>query len=135
MSENKVNVISLVQPRQRGLGCICLDATPKAFQSRYSGSLTEIYWTEAITKRWECILLKYKAILDPVSGREKWDYMTVVNTEIRLIIFFAAKDGDALYSQQNQDWELVPQTMNFLLPNSDLNWRKWGKPVDHSSMT
>ena len=26
----------------------------------------------------------------------------MVNTEIRLIIFFAAKDGEALYSQQNK---------------------------------
>ena len=44
----------------------------------------------------------------------------MVNTEIRLIIFFAAKDGDALYSQQ-QDQELtVAQIMNSLLPNSDL---------------
>ena len=49
----------------------------------------------------------------------------MVNTEIRLIIFFAAKDGKALYSQQKQDQELtVAQTMNSLLPNSDLNWRK-----------
>ena len=46
----------------------------------------------------------------------------MVNTEIRLIIFFAAKDGEALYSQQKQDQELtVAQTMNSLLPNSDLN--------------
>ena len=45
----------------------------------------------------------------------------MVNTEIRLIIFFAAKDGEALYSQQKQDQELtVAQTMNSLLPNSDL---------------
>ena len=35
----------------------------------------------------------------------------MVNTEIRLIIFFAAKDGEALYSQQKQDPELtVAQT-------------------------
>ena len=46
----------------------------------------------------------------------------MVNTEIRLIIFFAAKDGEALYSQQTQDQELtMAQTMNSLLPNSDLN--------------
>ena len=46
----------------------------------------------------------------------------MVNTEIRLIIFFAAKDGEALYSQQKQDRELtVAQIMNSLLPNSDLN--------------
>ena len=37
----------------------------------------------------------------------------------------AAKDGEALYSQQKQDWELtMAQIMNSLLPNSDLNWRK-----------
>ena len=59
----------------------------------------------------------------------------LVNTEIRLIIFFVAKDGEALYSQQKQDQELtVAQIMNCLLPNSDLNWRKWGKPLDHSDM-
>ena len=44
----------------------------------------------------------------------------MVNTKIRLIIFFAAKDGEALYSQQKQDQELtVVQIMNSLLPNSD----------------
>ena len=31
----------------------------------------------------------------------------VVNTEIRLIIFFAAKGGEALYRQQKQGWELT----------------------------
>ena len=37
------------------------------------------------------------------------------NTEVRLIIFFAAEDGEALYSQQKQDWELtVVQIMNSL---------------------
>ena len=42
----------------------------------------------------------------------------IVNTKIRLIIFFAAKDGEALYSQQKQDRELtVAQIMNSLLPN------------------
>ena len=30
----------------------------------------------------------------------------MVNTKIRLIIFYAAKDGEALYSQQKQDREL-----------------------------
>ena len=46
----------------------------------------------------------------------------MVNTEIRLIMFFAAKEGEALYSQQKQDQELtVAQMMNPLLQNSDLN--------------
>ena len=50
----------------------------------------------------------------------------MVNTKIRLITFFAAKDGEALYSQQKQDRELtVAQIMNSLLPNSDL--KKVGK--------
>ena len=31
----------------------------------------------------------------------------MLNTEIRLIIFFAAKDGEAIYSQQKQDQELT----------------------------
>ena len=45
----------------------------------------------------------------------------MVNTEIRMIIFFAAKDGEALYSQQKQDRELtVAQIMNSLLSNSYL---------------
>ena len=45
----------------------------------------------------------------------------MVNTEIRLIILFAAKDKETLYSQQKQDQELtVAQIMNSLLPNLDL---------------
>ena len=40
----------------------------------------------------------------------------MVNIEIRLIIFFAAKVGAALYTQQKQDCELtVAQIMNSLL--------------------
>jgi len=46
----------------------------------------------------------------------------MASTKIRFIIFFAAKDGEALYSQQKQNQELtVAQIMNSLLPNSDLN--------------
>ena len=46
----------------------------------------------------------------------------MVNIEIKLTIFFAAKDGEALYSQQKQDQELtVAQIMNSLFPNLDLN--------------
>ena len=49
-------------------------------------------------------------------------YLQMANTEITLIIFFAAKDGKALYSKQKQDQELtVAQIMNSLLPYSDLN--------------
>ena len=49
----------------------------------------------------------------------------MANAKNRLIIFFAAKDGEALYSQQKQDKvQTVAQIMNSLLPNSDLNWKK-----------
>ena len=52
---------------------------------------------------------------DSTHGRHQ-----IVNTKIRLIIFFAAKDGEALYSQQKQVWDLtVVQIMSSLLQNSD----------------
>ena len=51
----------------------------------------------------------------------------MVNTQNRLIILFAAEDGEALYNQQKQAWELtVAQIMNSLLPNSD-KLKKVGK--------
>ena len=44
----------------------------------------------------------------------------MVDTKIRLILFFAAKDGEALYSHHKQDQDLiVAQIMISLLPNSD----------------
>ena len=65
-------------------------------------------------------------IATPSSNNTREDsthgHHQMVNTEIRFIIFYASKDGEALYSQQKQDWELtVAQIMNFLLQNSDLN--------------
>ena len=52
----------------------------------------------------------------------------MVNTKIRLIIFFAAKDGEALYSQQKQDQKLtVAQIMNSLLSKFRLKLKKVGK--------
>ena len=49
----------------------------------------------------------------------------MVNTEIRVTIFFAGEDREVLYSQQKQEQQLtVAQIMNSLLSNSDLNLRK-----------
>ena len=46
----------------------------------------------------------------------------MINTEIRLVTFFAAKDGEALYRQQRQNLELLmTQIMSSLLQNSGLN--------------
>ena len=57
----------------------------------------------------------------------------MVNNKIRLIIFFAAKGGEALYSQQKQDQELTEAQIRnslFLLLNIDkfrLKLKKVGK--------
>ena len=72
------------------------------------------------------IIYKEFSLCQPSSNNTREDstygHHQMVDTEIRLIIFFAAKDGEALYSQQKQDWELtVVQIMSSLLPNSDLN--------------
>ena len=63
-------------------------------------------------------ICKYKSLILPFIN-----FLGCISTKkIRLIIFFAAKDGKALYSQQKQDQELiVAQIMNSLLPNSDSN--------------
>ena len=58
----------------------------------------------------------------------------VVNAKLRLIIFFTAKGGKALYHQQKQDQDLtVAQILNSLLKNSDLLKKVW-KPLGHSGM-
>ena len=57
---------------------------------------------------------------DPTHGHHQ-----IVRNKIRLIILFAAKEGEALYSQQKQEMELtVVQVMSFLLQNSGFKCRK-----------
>ena len=51
----------------------------------------------------------------------------MINTEIRLIIFFAAKEGEALYSQQKQDWELTGSDHELLIAIFRLKLKKVGK--------
>ena len=52
----------------------------------------------------------------------------MVNTEIRLIIFFAAKDGEALYSQEKQDWEAdCGSDHELLITKFRLKMKKVGK--------
>ena len=51
----------------------------------------------------------------------------MVNTEIRLIIPFAAKDGEALYSQQKQDWEQTGSDHELLIAKFRLQLKKVGK--------
>ena len=50
------------------------------------------------------------------------------NTKIRLIIFFAAKDGEGVHSQQKQDQELtVAQDHELLIAKFRLKLKKVGK--------
>ena len=52
----------------------------------------------------------------------------MVNTELRLIILFAAKDGEALHSQQKQGKELtVTQIMNSFITKFRFKLKKVGK--------
>ena len=60
------------------------------------------------------------------------EHHQMANTEIRLIIFFAAKDGEALYSQQKQDQEL---TVAQIIAKFRLKLKKVGKTTRHSGMT
>ena len=58
----------------------------------------------------------------------------MVDTEIRLIIFFAAEDGSALYSQQKQDRELTVTHHELLIAKFTLKLRKVGKTRQFSSV-
>ena len=59
----------------------------------------------------------------------------MVNTEIRLIIFFAAKGGEALYSQQKQDKELTMAQIMNSITKFRLKLKKVGKTTRPSGMT
>ena len=83
-------------------------------------------WNEAGQRLIEFCQENALVIATPSSNNTREDsthgHHQMVNTKITLIIFFAAKDGEALYSQSKQDPELtVTQIMNSLLPNSDIN--------------
>ena len=49
-------------------------------------------------------------------------------------MFFAAKDREALYSQQKQDWELTGSDHGLLIAKLRLKLKKEGIPLDHSGM-
>ena len=51
----------------------------------------------------------------------------MVNFEVILFIFFVAKDGEALYSQQKQDWELTGSDRELLIAKLRLKLKKVGK--------
>ena len=78
-------------------------------------------WQRLQEFRQENALLRETPSSNNIRDNSTHGHHQMVNTKIRLIIFFAAENGEELYSQQKQDWGLtVTQIMNSLLPNSDL---------------
>ena len=59
----------------------------------------------------------------------------MVNTKIRLIIFFATENGEVLYSQLKEDRELTGSDHELLIAKFRFKLKKEGKPLDHSGMT
>ena len=89
-----------------------------------SGKFSLGIWSEAGQRLIEFCQENTLVIANTLSQQHKRRLYTWISPDghinIRLIIFFAAKDGEALYSQQKQDWKLtVAQIINSLLPNSD----------------
>ena len=60
------------------------------------------------------------------NTREKFThgYHQIINTEIKLVIFFVAKDGESLYSQQKQDYG---SDHELLIANFRLELKKVGE--------
>ena len=119
----------------RGLEC-------KSRKSRNTSSNRQIWpWsTEWSREKANSVLPRER------SGHSKHPLPTTQEKTLHMdITRWSTPKSDWLYSlqpkmvntsQQKQDWELtMAQIMNSLLPNSDLKWRKWGKPLDHSGMT
>ena len=96
------------------------------FSSLWVVCSVALWWAnDKLLQEGLCHTLCIPGLLTPSSNNTRDDcthgHHQMVNTEIRLIIFFAAEDGEALYSQQKQDPELtVAQIMNFLI-NPDVN--------------
>ena len=120
-----INTQKICPFHHRGLEC-------KSRKSRATWSNRQVWpwsmkWSRAKANR---ILMRErtghsKHPLPRTQEKTSHGHHQMVNTKIRLIIFFAAEDGEDLYSQQKPDQELaVAQITNSLLPNSDLNWRK-----------
>ena len=59
----------------------------------------------------------------------------MVNTEIRLIIFFAAKDGETIQSAKIRLGADCGSDHELLTAKFTLKLKKWGKPLDYSGMT
>ena len=111
MARVNVNILGIREPNWTGMG----EFNSEDHYIYYCGQ-------ESLRRDGVAIMVNKRVQNAVLGGNLKNRHHQMVNTEIRLIIFFTAKDGEALYSRQKQDQELtVAQIMNSLLPNSDLN--------------
>ena len=68
-----------------------------------------------------------KHILPTTQEKTIHGHHQMVSTKTRLIIFFAAKDGEALYSQQKQDQKLTHSDHEHFIAKFRLKLKKVGK--------
>ena len=126
--------VPLPSPHYRGLEC-------KTRKSRNTWSNRQIWswgteWSRAQANR---VLPRER------TGHSKYplpttqektlhmDINQMVNTEIRLIIFFAAKMEKLYTFSKNKTGSWL--WLRSWTPYWDWNWRKWRKPLHHSGMT
>ena len=120
--ENLQDLLELIQKKKRcpfhhrGLEC-------KSKKSRDTWSDRQIWpwctkWSRAKLTDFcqENALVTANSLSSNTRDDSTQGHHQIVNTESRLTIFFAVEDEEALYSQQEQDWELtMAQIMNSLL--------------------
>ena len=107
----KLMSIELVMPSNHLILCLPLLHLPSIF------SRIRVFFNKSILHiRWP----KYWSFSFSISPSNK--HSGLISFRMDWLDLLAVKDGEGLYSQQKQDWELtVAQIMNSLLPNSDLN--------------
>jgi len=116
-------------------GCHCLLHKKHLVTGKFGLGI----WNEAGQRLIEFCQENALVIANTLSNDRREDsihgHHQMVDIEIRLIIFFAAKDGEALYSQQKQDRELTGSDHELLIAKFRLKLKKVGKSLDHSGMT
>ena len=138
--EDLQHLLELTQKRcpfhHRGLEC-------KSRKSRGTWSNRQAWpWsTEWIRAKANSVFKRICCSYQTLSSSNTRDDSThghdrMVNTRVRLIIFFLYPKTEKLYTvSKNKTRNWLAQIVSSLLPNSGLNWTKQGKPLGHSGMT
>ena len=91
--------------RRTGVGCHCLLQETPGVTGKFSLGVQNEAGQRLIEFCQENALVIANTSSNNIGEDSTHGHHQMVNTEIRLIIFFAAKDGEALYSQQKQEWD------------------------------